>query len=68
VPLGDWNLESGRRERERESDRQISFRFSVCVSLCVCGEDFGAASHRVCGCGEKILGFEDGEGTKRKKY
>lgn len=40
MPLGDWNLESGGRERERH----VSFGFIVCV----CGEDFGAASDRVC--------------------
>jgi hypothetical protein len=50
VPLGDWNLESGRRDTERERERAPD-RFlldSLCVCVCLCGEDVGAASDRVC--------------------
>ncbi len=50
MPLGDWNLESGRRDTERERERAPD-RFlldSLCVCVCLCGEDVGAASDRVC--------------------
>jgi len=42
--IGIWKV-----VEERERERQTDFlRFIVCVCVCVCGEDFGAASDRVC--------------------
>lgn len=34
MPLGDWNLESGRRETDRQTDRFLLD--SLCLYVCVC--------------------------------